>query len=573
MLRVILTSIILPIFIQAVANGNFNFNIKNKSFIIYNIFAIFVFYSFLNIIFWNYELNFLLVITFFFILSLTMYYVHEFRGTNINFSDVLSLNTAKEVAGGYKYEIKPIFIITLILIIGEYIYQIKFFKIELLKNYFGDINGIGGVNIFIYRFFWHEVFQVILFLITIFILRDKISLEKYNYSLNAGEYEGYIYNFISSIPIFHKNKESLNILNTKKAQNIGKILKSYKKLEEIDDAPHIIVIMNESFGSVHSRISTNKKVTPYYDNLNGVIKGNLCVNTFGGGTANTEFEFLTCMTIGNYPYPVMPYNNFVKKDKYSLARYFDKLGYETMAMHPYTATNYHRDKVYKRFGFRKLLFYEDFKDKKYVRNFVSDESMYEEVIRRYEKNLSTDKKLFLFGITMQNHSGYNTFDGETITANIENVKNLYGVNSYLSLMNISDSAIKILIDYFKNVKEHVIILFFGDHNASFGNDLNKILYENDKIYECTNAYYTPFFIYDNKTNTNEYIESISANFLSIELLKKAKLPFDEVHNIINDIYKEYTTFNFHKAKKRENNKLYDIKDDLYMDIEREYLND
>ena len=36
--------------------------------------------------------------------------------------------------------------------------------------------------------------------------------------------------------------------------------------------PHIIVIMNESFGVAQNLVNTNIPVTPYFDNLSNVIK-------------------------------------------------------------------------------------------------------------------------------------------------------------------------------------------------------------------------------------------------------------------------------------------------------------
>ena len=589
MLRTILTSIFVFSISQSICVGKVSILPRRKGFLLYNYLAVFCFYSFLNIFILQRNISFLITITIFYLLSLIMYYVHEFRGTNINFSDILSINTAKEVAGGYKYEIKAIFVMVFLLIAIEYFIHIFIYNISLKSEY---VNALSS-NINIYKYFWYEVSQLFCFLLSFFILRDKISQNQYDYSLSAGENEGYIYNFFSSIPIFHrmdnnnseeaaskfvKNvfsiaKENLKNINTKSAHDYVTIYNSKYKDYNIQnpDSPHIIVIMNESFGSVHRRVNTNIPVTPYYDSLQGVTKGNLYVNTFGGGTANTEFEFLTGMTIGNYPYPVMPYNNFVKHDKYSIARYFNNLGYNTIAMHPYTATNYHRDKVYKRFGFKELLFFDDFKNKEYVRNFVSDRSMYEEVIRRFRSTRVSNQKMFLFGITMQNHSGYQHFDGESVLSLMTNHKNREAVDSYLSLMKISDDAIEVLINYFDSVDDHVIILFFGDHNASFGTEINKMVYDDNINYECSNAYVTPFFIYDNRDRNERYIEEISANFLSLELLKKANLPLDVLHQMLDEIYSKYSVYNYHKAKKRSDKKPYDIPIDGFMNLEREYL--
>ena len=589
MFRVLLTSVVVYFITQYICVGNSNILPKRKYLLSYNFLCVFCLYSFINVFIVNYNISFLITIVLFYLLSLTMYYVHEFRGTNVNFSDILSLNTAKEVAGGYKYEIKTRFLIVFIVIVLEFILNIIVYK----SNYL-FISGIR-TNVDIYRFFWFEIRQLLCFFISFFLLKDQISKKQYDYSLNAGGNEGYIYNFVSSIPIFHRStsdsnyteettakfiksvfnlaKENLNNKNTKSAHDYVTLFNSRFNdyVLKNEDVPNIIVIMNESFGSVHRRINANMQVTPYFDSLSGITKGNLYVNTFGGGTANTEFEFLTGMTIGNYAYPVMPYNNFVKRNKYSIAKYFKNLGYKTIAMHPYTATNYHRDKVYKRFGFDELLFYNDFKNKEYVRNFVSDKSMYEEVIRRFKAARNSSQKVFIFGITMQNHSGYKHFNGANILSLITNHEGREALDSYLSLMRISDEAIKVLIDYFDNIDDHVILLFFGDHNASFGTDINKLLYKNDLEYECTDAYETPFFIYDNKNRFDEYIKETSANFLSLELLKKAKLPLDVLHKMLNDIYKEYSVYNYHKAKRRKEGQICDIPFDKFMILEKEYL--
>ena len=585
MLRVLITSLVIPIFSQSIASGKIVLLPKKLHTFIYNFLCVLFAYTFLNVIFWQYELNFLIIITLFYIISLTMYYIHEFRGTNINFSDILSINTAKEVAGGYTYEIKPIFVLCFFTIFTEYILHLVYNKIDLLYYYNIDFKSINNENLYLYRFILHELAQVLLFIFLFFVLRDIITYNKYDYSLMAGEKEGYIYNFFSSIQIFHKKDVGINEENISSKSNIkvncdatfnSLFTKNAHSFDNIKDItkPHVIVIMNESFGSVHNRIKTNIAVTPYYDSLKNVIKGDLYVNTFGGGTANTEFEFLTGMTVGNYPYPVMPYNNFVKKDKYSLARYFNHFGYQTVAMHPYTATNYNRDKVYKRFGFDELLFFDDFKDKKYVRNYTSDLSMYEEVIKRFEIIKGNNKKAFIFGITMQNHSGYDSFEGQEIKSLFDgndSIKHKESLDAYLSLMKISDEVIKTLIDYFKAEKEPVVLLFFGDHNASFGTDINKLVFDNNYDYECTNAYVTPFFIYNNKSDNNKQIKGVSANFLSLELLNEVGLPYDDVHQLLDSVYKNYSIYNFHKMKKRDDDVILDIPYDDLMKYEKEYL--
>ena len=521
---------------------------------IYNFISIMFVKFLINVLIKNIYWTLFLTYVLFYVLSLGFYFLHEFRGNSLYFADIFCIATAKEVAGGYKYDIKMEFIISLVCTILS------------LLIFRTSINMAN--NLFI-------LFRIGIAMLFYTILRTICSQNKFNYSLNVGETEGYIYNFMSSCPIFYIDFNTVGEDSIRPImKNVGAVIDCPKgananntvgvKFTSPSDAPHVIVIMNESFSHINERIKTNIDVTPVYDNLSGVLKGNLLVNTFGGGTETTEFEFLTAMHVGSNPYPIYPYNQ-IKSNKYTIAKFFDDNGYRTIAMHPYTATNYHRNVIYKLFGFKDLFFYDDFKHKDTVRNYVSDESMYDEVIDKYEETKKDGKKTFLFGITMQNHSGYDSFDGQEIEVT-EDFVDKKSLNSYLSLLHISDKSIQKLIDYFDKENERVLICFFGDHNASFNPSMNKRYYDISKSYEGKNVYETPFFIYDNKNKKDENIKQISTNFLSIELLKRTGLELSSYHKMIDEIYKRVYYMNFHKEKSREDNLLYYVDD-----IEKEYI--
>ena len=580
LIKIVGIDLIIMFFFQYLVCGeSILIKLRKKHSLFLNVVSVMFLHLFFNIFLFNAYLSSLFIIPIYYVLSLFCYYIHEFRGTNLNFSDILSINTAKEVASSYTYPIKFRFFIVLILYICYYYYIINYIDLQFYKYLHWTINGVRTEQLDIYILVFYIALNISTFCLFYFILKDEICRRKYDYSLNAGINEGYLYNFFSSIFFFHitddSEKEHIDIEK--------KFIVAVKKQKKIainkSKFADIIVVMNESFGSVHNRIKTNIPVTPYYDSLKGVIKGDVLVNTFGGGTANTEFEFLTGFSIGDNPYPVMPYNSYVKHDKYSIARYFKNLEYDTMALHPYTSTNYHRDSVYKYFGFDKLVFYNDFNNKKYIRKFVSDESMYEEMIRRYEvhrinnqyKKGKEKNNIFMFGITMQNHSGYNSFPEQKIRVLDSEIRNKKQVESYLSLMYISDNALKTLVDYFKDVDEHVILSVFGDHNPSFGNTLNRILYDDDVSYEGTNAYRTPFFIYDNQRELNENVSEISANFLSLEILNAAGMPMDALHNTLNTMYRKVSYVNFHKQKFRSLDEPTYIDNKMYLELKEQYL--
>lgn len=569
--------------------------LRKPLYLFINIMCVFFVESFLTIFIFNYHFTIIVTGIVFLILSLAFYYIHEFRGTNLNMSDIYSIGTASQVAAGYSYRIKLRFILCIGLMIFMFYNIINNFDISIDNTniilYNGEYNAIYDR----YMRFPFVIMTFVVFLINFFMIREVVSDKDYDYSLFAGENEGYIFNFISSINIFNSAiRKNIKISNYKFPKRIiDKYTKNIDKFDPktvLNDSmnkktkfaysarilPHVICIMNESFGSVKDRIHTSEKTTPFYDSLKGVYKGKLYVNTFGGGTANTEFEFLTGMSVGDYRYPVMPYNNFVKKSKYSIAHFFKNLGYKTIAMHPYTASNYNRNKVYKHFGFDKLIFIKDFKKKNNVRKFISDECTYDEIIKQYEATVKSKKRLFLFGVTIQNHGGYKKFKEQKIKLSTHSNYNINKseketIESYLSLMKISDNALKNLIKYFKKRNERVIILYFGDHNPNFSTNANKIFYDKSINYEMTNAFEVPYMIFDNKHRTTKKAETTSANFLSLELFLKAGLPLDPVHKVLNDIYEDFPVFNFHKMQIGKSTNKIKIFDSEYKRLIDEYL--
>ena len=94
-----------------------------------------------------------------------------------------------------------------------------------------------------------------------------------------------------------------------------------------------------------------------------------------------------------------------------------------------------------------------YEERDFLRNYVSDQSDYENLIRQVENKENPDDRLFLFNVTMQNHGGYegiyDNFPQEVwLTGSL---KDKYPkTDQYLSLMKRSDEALEYLIRYFEN---------------------------------------------------------------------------------------------------------------------------
>ena len=191
---------------------------------------------------------------------------------------------------------------------------------------------------------------------------------------------------------------------------------------------------------------------------------------FGGTTANSEYEFLTGNTTAFLPAGTVPYQMYVSDGDPTLVGQMAALGYRTVAAHPYRSSGWSRPSVYRDFGFDEVYFEGDFQDREYMRGdektgYVTDRCAYENLIRWYEEK-EAGEPLFLFNVTMQNHSAYqmawtNLPREVWLTGALEGRFNT--VNQYLSLVYQSDQAFEYLLDYFSQVEEPTLILLFGDH--------------------------------------------------------------------------------------------------------------
>lgn len=313
------------------------------------------------------------------------------------------------------------------------------------------------------------------------------------------------------------------------------------------EKPNIIAIMNESYAdlSILGDFKTSVPYMSFYQSLlPETIHGNLSVSVLGGGTCNSEFEFLTGLSTAFLPTGVMAYQQYINGDLDSMATILRDQGYRTLAFHPGKPDSWQRDKVYPHFGFEEFLTEKDMENPEYMREaYVTDSSNYQEVIRQFENK--GDDKLFLFNVTIQNHGGY-----QLNTADIPKWVSLRGgigrfpeTEQYLSIMHASDKALQELITYFENVDEPTMIVFFGDHQPSvesafveklLGQPLNTLRME-----DVQKRYQVPFFIWANYDIEPAYYEQISANYLSTLALKTAGLelpPYNQyLYNLQQDL--------------------------------------
>lgn len=315
------------------------------------------------------------------------------------------------------------------------------------------------------------------------------------------------------------------------------------------DLPNIIVIMDEAFSdlSVVGDLETNEDYMPFMHKMqqgaDHTITGYAQVSVCGGNTANSEFEFLTGNTMSFLPSGSIPYQQYITKDTPSLASYLASLGYETYAQHPYYASGWNREKVYPLLGFEHLNFIDDYANKTYVRKYVSDDADMQHIIDTYE-NKEDGKPAFIFNVTMQNHGGYtDAFSDLSEDVHATNY-NSEVLDRYLSLIRLTDQSLEKLVDYFSNVDEKTVIVFFGDHQPSdtvAAQVQDSMLLPGESVLDeqLRKRYQVPYLVWANYDIDGATQQNTSLNYLSAEVLKAAGVPTDAYQNFLLDLQKSY----------------------------------
>ena len=474
-----------------------------------------------------------------FILGVAEYYVLEFRGTPVVLADLFSAGTAAEVSGNYHFDITPQMVMALLVMLSVFLLEskIRFRKYRhrgrvvflgfLLLWGLGSISWLKSLPLLDTGknggFFWN--------------LSD--SYEKYGYFLSTYIYESY---------------QRVEKPESYSGETVRTVTEAYREngVADAEELPNIIVIMNESFTDFASvgGLETSCPVTPFVDSLEeNTVRGNLYVSVFGGGTANTEFEFLTGSTMNFLPSGSTPYQAYIKEELPSLASWLKQYGYTSTVCHFAARKNWNRDDVYPLLGFDTYISEEDVEGLKCIHGFPSDESNYEEILKLYE-NWKTEKDtehFFCFNITIQNHGGYGS------GYRCENPPQYTGgqtrddVEEYLSLMRESDRAFENLVHYFENEEEPTILLMFGDHwprlNNSFINSVANQTETSGKLEKNQNKYVTPFVLWANYDIEEARMERLSANYLSTLLLKTAGVPLNGYQQFLDALSKKVPVIN------------------------------
>lgn len=502
---------------------------------------------------------------FFMIYGLANFYILSFRAAPIMPWDIYSLKTAASVSDNFSYSLEKE---TIFVLIGFFILLILEWQttLTLKKNWKVRIGGFLASICVLFGFvnMLHQDSTV-----TRFQLYDKLFTPSV-----MSKRDGTAIAFLMELEYLTIDKP--DNYSTAAAEEL---LASHQSDSSAtpEKTPNIIVIMNEAFSvlSVLGDFETNEDYMPFIHSLmkegtENTISGNLNVSVLGGNTANTEFEFLTGNTMAFLPQGSVAYQQYVHGEMPSMASLLRDYGYQTVAMHPYNSTGWNRNTVYPDFGFQESFFIKDWKNPEKIRKYVSDKACYEKIIEAYESK-EENTPLFVFNVTMQNHSSYSEeFDNFTPDITVNGTKSKVLPN-YLSLLKISDEAIKDFVQYFSNEEEDTIIVFFGDHQptnsvAAPVLNLNGKRTDSLTIAEETLRYKVPFFIWANYDIQEAANVETSPNFLGNIVLETAGIPLSDYRSFLSELEEKYPVISSIRAEDATGTS-YEIKE------AEQYLND
>ena len=458
-----------------------------------------------------------------YLFAVVNYFVTQFRGTPVTPSDFLIINTAVNVVSNYHYDISlGIYRSTLILI--------SWISIPLLFKKFKTFKHNSRHMIVYY------LFEVSLLLLISKTNIFNVSLDLWNLNNNIDNY-GVAYSFIASL-----EKMIIKKPDGYSEEVIDKLYEEYKmpSYKFSESYPNIIVIMNEALSDLRviDSFNVSEEFFPFIYSLEkNTLSGYALVSTLGGGTANTEYEFLTGNSMAFLPKGSLPYQQYINKKQSSLASFLLSAGYRTIAIHPYYADGYNRAKDYPLLGFEDFYDIKSFNNPKLIRNrYISDEESYKKIIDIY-KAQKNNQPFFFFNVTMQNHSDYNTGYYKNSSIKLSDYPGKYtDAEEYLTLMKESDKAFEYLVSYFKKIEQPTIILMFGDHQPNLSSDFYEFLYQSplDKLSleETQQRYKVPFIIWANYEIDEQKNMLTSVNYLSSILLHKAGIKGSPYNNFL-----------------------------------------
>ena len=302
-------------------------------------------------------------------------------------------------------------------------------------------------------------------------------------------------------------------------QDVDRLVKSLEKGAVPDVEPDIVMVQLESFFDVYhlDDVTCDEDPIPVFRALKeNYPSGFLTVPSVGAGTANTEFEVLSGMSLDFFGMGEYPYMTILQEEACeTVATDLKDLGYTAHAVHNNTGTFYMRNKVFAQLGFDTYTSIEFMNGIEYNPiGWAKDSILTGEIMKALE---SSDAPHFVFAITVQGHGKYqrgvDSAEAEELDITwADDEEDQDALAYYLSQLRETDAFIGELRDALEARGKPAVLVLYGDHLPNF--DIGSDQLENGDIFQ------TEYVIWNNMGLEPEDMD-LSAYQLSAKVLEEA----------------------------------------------------
>ena len=287
---------------------------------------------------------------------------------------------------------------------------------------------------------------------------------------------GFVYGFSTSV--VGRGMSKPDDYSEETIEAISTLTEASSKVTSVttESQPNIICVLLESFCDPYEVkfLEMSEDPVPNFHSLEqNYSTGYLTVPVVGAGTANTEFEILTGMSMQFFGTGEYPYKTILKQtDCESIASDLSAIGYGTHVVHNNTATFYSRNNAFSMMGFDTFTSKELMNITEYTPSgsWPTDTVLVNETVKAMDA--TEDQADFVYTITVGAHGDYPT---EKIIENPE-INVCGGADEasnnqweyYVNMLHQVDGFIADLIEAVDKRGEDTIIVMFGDHLPTMG---------------------------------------------------------------------------------------------------------
>ncbi|MBR6444103.1 MAG: LTA synthase family protein [Firmicutes bacterium] len=242
-----------------------------------------------------------------------------------------------------------------------------------------------------------------------------------------------------------------------------------EKKAEATDKPNIIFLQLESFmdPTVVEGFEYSQDPIPNFRKLMKEYSSGLYVApAVGAGTANTEFENITGISVkffgpGEYPYKEILQEETCESMAYDLR----EIGYSSHVIHNHRGSFYGRNTAFKNLGFDTFTSLEYMTNAPMTpKNWAKDSILTGQVIEALK---STENRDYIYTISVQGHGKYPTeqliSEPDVVVTKAPSAEEKWQFEYYVNQLYEMDKFVKNITDTLAKFDEDCILIMYGDH--------------------------------------------------------------------------------------------------------------